>query len=274
MTKHSDTILKIFEKNSPLFLISGPCVIEDYETTLNIASFLKKLTDELDIPFIFKASYDKANRTSFTSFRGPGLTDGIEILRKIKQDLDIPVLSDVHTPQEVEKAADILDIIQIPALLCRQTDLITEAANTGKPVNIKKGQFMAPWDMKHVSDKAISTGNKKVILTERGTSFGYNNLTVDFRGIDIMQETGLPVVFDATHSIQLPGGQGKSSGGDRKYAPVLARAAVAAGCDGLFLEVHSDPDKALCDGPNSIKLEDLKKMLHDLKSIHSIIKTV
>lgn len=256
---------------SPLVLISGPCVIEDYETTFRIAAFLKNITDELDIPLIFKASYDKANRTSINSFRGPGLLKGLKILERIKAELDIKILSDVHSTNEIDTAAQILDIIQIPAFLCRQTDFIVKVAATRKTINIKKGQFLAPWDISNIVEKVTSTGNNRILLTERGTMFGYNNLIVDFRGIKIMQNTGWPVIFDATHSVQLPGGDGSSSGGQREFAPILAKAAVAAGADGIFMEVHPEPEKALCDGPNSLKLENLHKLLSKLKAIRSLI---
>ncbi len=259
-------------QESPLVLISGPCVIEDYETTFEIASFLKELTQKLDIPFIFKASYDKANRTSINSFRGPGIMDGLKILKGIKAKLNIKILSDVHRINEVARAAQVLDVIQIPAFLCRQTDFILEVAKTGKPVNIKKGQFLAPWDIVNVVEKVTSAGNRQILLTERGTMFGYNNLVVDFRGIKIMQDTGCPVIFDATHSIQLPGGAGASSGGQREFAPILARAGVAAGADGIFIEVHKDPDKALCDGPNSLKLDTLYELLSGLKAIRDALR--
>jgi len=258
-------------QEAPLVLISGPCVIEDYETSSEIAFFLKELTEKLDIPFIFKASYDKANRTSISSFRGPGLIDGIDILKRIKEEFGIKILSDVHSINEIDRAALVLDIIQIPAFLCRQTDFILEVARTGKVINIKKGQFLAPWDIENVVEKITSTGNNRILITERGTMFGYNNLIVDFRGIKIMQDTGLPVIFDATHSIQLPGGAGKSSGGQREFAPVLARAAVAAGADGIFMEVHKDPDRALCDGPNSLKLDSLYNLLSQLKAIRKAL---
>lgn len=254
-----------------LLLIAGPCVIEDYDTSYTIASFLKELTGRFGIPFIFKASYDKANRTSISSYRGPGKEEGLAILRKIKEELDLTIISDVHAPAEVAQAAEVLDVIQIPAFLCRQTDLITEAARSGKPLNIKKGQFLAPWDMQNIVDKARKSGAQNVLLTERGASFGYNNLTVDFRGIPIMQTTGCPVIFDATHSVQLPGGQGASSGGQREYAPVLARAAVAAGADGIFLEVHENPEKALCDGPNSLNFPMIEDLLPKLKAIKAIV---
>lgn len=255
----------------PLVLIAGPCVIENYETTFKIASYLKDLTRQLDIPFIFKASYDKANRTSLESFRGPGIKDGLEILERIKAQLDIRILSDVHRIADVADAAKVLDIVQIPAFLCRQTDFILKVAGTGKPVNIKKGQFLAPWDMVNIVEKVTSTGNNQILITDRGTMFGYNNLVTDFRGIKIIQDTGRPVIFDVTHSIQLPGGAGKSSGGQREFAPILARAAVAAGADGLFMEVHPDPDKALCDGPNSLQLDTINDLLGQLKAIRQAI---
>ena len=254
-------------RGSRLVLISGPCVIENYEMTYEIASFLKELTDRLNIPFIFKASYDKANRTSINSYRGPGLTEGLDILERIKSKLGIPVISDVHRISEIQDATRVLDIIQIPAFLCRQTDFILKVAETKKPINVKKGQFLSPWDVKNILDKVTSTGNRQILLTERGTMFGYNNLVVDFRGIKIMQDTGFPVIFDATHSIQLPGGAGSSSGGQREFAPNLARAAVAVGADGIFMEVHPDPDRALCDGPNSLKLDTLPELLSQLMAI-------
>ena len=250
-----------------LVLVAGPCVIEDFQTTYNIATHLKTICGDIGLPLIFKASYDKANRTSISSFRGPGASEGLAILAKIKRELDLPVLSDVHRVTEVEAAAEILDIIQIPAFLCRQTDLILEVAKTGKPINIKKGQFLAPWDMSNIISKAESAGNRQVVITERGAMFGYNNLVVDFRGIKIMQQAGCPVIFDATHSVQLPGGAGNSSGGQREFAPVLARAAVAAGVDGVFIEVHPNPDQALCDGPNSLPLDNLEPFLKKLKAI-------
>jgi 2-dehydro-3-deoxyphosphooctonate aldolase (KDO 8-P synthase) len=254
----------------PLVLIAGPCVIEDYPISHAIASFLKNLTERHGIPFIFKASYDKANRTSISSYRGPGKKEGLAILKSIKEELGVPVISDVHWPSEVAEAAEVLDVIQIPAFLCRQTDLILEAARSLKPLNIKKGQFLAPWDMGNIVKKAQSAGARNIFLTERGSSFGYNNLVVDFRGIPIMQQTECPVIFDATHSVQLPGGQGESSGGQREYAPVLARAAVAAGADGVFLEVHENPDQALCDGPNSLNFPMIEALLPKLKAIRDI----
>jgi 2-dehydro-3-deoxyphosphooctonate aldolase (KDO 8-P synthase) len=256
----------------PLVLISGPCVIESPDTTMAIATALRELTTRLNIPFIFKASYDKANRTAISTYRGPGIKDGLSVLARIKRELDVPILSDVHSTEEVEAAAEVLDVLQIPAFLCRQTDLLLKTAATGKPVNVKKGQFLAPWDVANVVEKIASTGNGKVLLTERGVMFGYNNLVVDFRAIGIMQQTGCPVIFDATHSVQLPGGAGKSSGGQREFAPVLARAAVAAGANGVFMEVHTDPDKALCDGPNSLKIDMLPPLLAQLKSIHELLQ--
>ena len=256
-------------RGCPLLLIAGPCVIEDYKTTFEIAHFLKELTASLSMGFIFKASYDKANRTSISSYRGPGLDKGIDILGQIKKELDIQIISDVHSVEEIAEASQILDIIQIPAFLCRQTDLIAAVARTGKVVNIKKGQFMAPWDMANVVDKATASGSHRILLTERGVMFGYNNLVVDFRGLKIMQDMGWPVIFDATHSIQLPGGSGSSSGGQREFAPVLAKAAVAVGVDGLFMEVHPDPDKALCDGPNSLPLDSLAELLTRLNAIRT-----
>lgn len=256
----------------PLVLISGPCVIESPDGALAIAAALKELTARLGIGFIFKASYDKANRTAISAYRGPGLKDGLAVLARIKRELDVPLLSDVHAVDEVAAAAEVLDVIQIPAFLCRQTDLLLAAAATGKPVNVKKGQFLAPWDVANVVEKILSTGNRRVLLTERGVTFGYNNLVVDFRAIAIMQQTGCPVIFDATHSVQLPGGAGQSSGGQREFAPLLARAAVAAGANGIFMEVHPDPDQALCDGPNSLRLDMLPPLLAQLKAIHELVR--
>ena len=253
----------------PLVLIAGPCVIENYERTYKIACILKTITKELGIPFIFKASYDKANRTSIHSFRGPGIDEGLRILSEIKTKLNIPILSDIHKIDEIEKAAEVLDILQVPAFLCRQTDLVVEIARTNKPINIKKGQFLAPWDMVNVVEKIKTTGNYKLLLTERGTMFGYNNLVVDFRSIKIMQDIGFPVIFDATHSVQLPGEAGNSSGGQREFVSILARAAVAIGVNGLFLEVHEDPNDALCDGPNSLDLPNLFLLLKGIKKINA-----
>ena len=257
----------------PFILIAGPCVIENTATTLSIASGLKNLTRDLDIPFLFKSSYDKANRTSIDSFRGPGISKGLNILKEIKDQLHIKILSDVHRISEIDQAVQVLDVIQVPAFLCRQTDFLLEIARTGKPVNIKKGQFMAPWDMANVVEKVTSAGNHQILLTERGTMFGYNNLTVDFRGIKIMQDIGFPVIFDITHSVQLPGGSGTSSGGQREFAPLLAKAGIAAGANGIFMEVHLDPANALCDGPNSLKLDTLSEMLIQLKAIYRAANT-
>lgn len=258
-------------EGNPLVLIAGPCVIETFDATLETAVYLKELTEKLQIPFIFKASYDKANRTSLGSYRGPGLSKGLEILSAIKERCGVPLISDVHRSDEIAAAAQVLDILQIPAFLCRQTDFVIAVSASGKPINIKKGQFLAPWDVEHVVDKVVSTGNRQVLLTERGTTFGYNNLVVDFRSLTIMQGLGWPVVFDATHSVQLPGGAGKASGGQREFVPAMARAAVAAGVDGVFLEVHKDPECALCDGPNSLPLSGLETLLNDLKAINTIV---
>jgi 2-dehydro-3-deoxyphosphooctonate aldolase (KDO 8-P synthase) len=256
-----------------LLLIAGPCVIETLESTMEAAAFLKDLTDELEIPFIFKTSYDKANRTSLSSYRGPGLSRGLDIISTIKDKVGVSVLSDVHRFEDIAPAAQVLDVLQIPALLCRQTDFIVAAAEAGKPVNIKKGQFLAPWDVQHVIEKVLSTGNRQVLVTERGTSFGYNNLVVDFRGLAVMRDMGWPVVFDATHIVQLPGGAGKSSGGQRQFVPIMARAATAAGVDGIFIEVYKDPDRALCDGPNSLPLQGLGPFLQQLKLIRRALFT-
>lgn len=257
---------------NPLFLIAGPCVIESEEHTLKIAGSIKSIAEEINIPFIFKASYDKANRSSLDSFRGPGMKAGLGILKKVKDDLSIPVLSDIHRFEEIGPASELLDILQVPAFLCRQTDFLIEAAKTGKVVNVKKGQFMAPWDMKNVIEKFKNSGSNNLIVTERGASFGYNNLVTDVRAFPIMRSFGFPVVFDATHSVQLPGGSGTTSGGQREFVAPLARAAVAAGIDGIFFEVHEDPDNALCDGPNSMSLDKLKNLLIQLQSIDDIVK--
>ncbi|MEH0022038.1 MAG: 3-deoxy-8-phosphooctulonate synthase [Desulfobacter sp.] len=260
------------QNQSPVFfLIAGPCVIEDYEISLTIARHLKAVTEDLGIPYIFKASYDKANRTAITSFRGPGFDKGLDILNRIKTELDVPVISDIHLPGQAEKAAEVLDIIQIPAFLCRQTDLIVAACATGKPVNIKKGQFLSPFDCKNIIGKAHAAGNRDIAITERGTSFGYNNLVVDFRGIQILTEMDMPVIFDATHSVQLPGGQGGSSAGERQFVPTLSKAAIAAGATGIFMETHPDPDKALCDGPNSMPLDQMESLLSTLKAIKTVV---
>jgi len=254
-----------------LFLIAGPCVIENLESTMEAAAFLKDLTDELQIPFIFKTSYDKANRTSLDSYRGPGLSKGLDIISTIKDKVGVRVLSDVHQLSEIGPAAQVLDVLQIPALLCRQTDFLLAASETGKPINIKKGQFLAPWDVKHIVEKVLSSGNGQILITERGTTFGYNNLVVDFRGLAVMRDLGWPVVFDATHSVQLPGGAGKTSGGQREFVPMMARAATAAGVDGLFIEAYKDPDRAPCDGPNALSLKEMGPLLEQLKSIRGAI---
>jgi 2-dehydro-3-deoxyphosphooctonate aldolase (KDO 8-P synthase) len=256
----------------PFFVIAGPCVIEDDDTTLQTAAFLKETGERLGIPIVFKSSYDKANRTSLGSFRGPGIQKGLDILQKVKQTTELPVLSDVHDIHEVAMAAEVLDVIQIPAFLCRQTDLIVAAARSGRPLNLKKGQFVAPYDMGPIIEKATSSGNRRILLTERGAFFGYNNLVVDMRSIAILGEFGFPVIFDATHSVQLPGGQGTCSGGQREFVGTLARAAVAAGADGVFMEVHPDPDNALCDGPNSLPLSDVETLLRGLRDIYDVIR--
>ena len=253
--------------DNPLVLIAGPCVIESERSAVKHAGALLDMTRRLGISFIYKSSYDKANRTSVGSYRGPGITKGLAILAGIKKSLGVPVLSDIHCKSELAKAARVLDIIQIPAFLSRQTDLIMAAARTGKTVNIKKGQFLAPWDMRHVIKKIESSGNKKILLTERGVSFGYNNLVSDFRSILIMKEFGYPVIYDATHSVQMPGGLGDRSGGERRFIPHLAMAAVTCDVDGIFVEVHEDPDRAPSDGPNMMKLADLEDMLIKLKKV-------
>ncbi len=258
--------------NNPLFIIAGPCVIESKDTVLRIAERLKAISTKVGLPLMFKSSYDKANRTSLSSFRGPGLERGLKILSDVRRNFNIPVLSDVHSVDEVKIASEVLDVIQIPAFLCRQTDLILAAAKSGRPVNVKKGQFLAPWDVKNIIKKFTSTGNHNIFITERGTSFGYNNLVVDLRAFPIMRSFGYPVIFDVTHSLQLPGGMGKSSGGQREFAEPLSRAAVAAGVDGLFMEVHPEPDEALCDGPNMIRLDDLERLLKTLKAIDDLVK--
>jgi 2-dehydro-3-deoxyphosphooctonate aldolase (KDO 8-P synthase) len=256
----------------PLVLIAGPCVIESEKLTRKVAATLKDITAKLGIPFIFKSSYDKANRTSVRSFRGPGLEKGLKILQGIREDFGVPVLSDVHRFEEIERASEVLDVAQIPAFLCRQTDFVMELARHAKVVNIKKGQFLAPWDVENVVQKVLAAGNRNIVITERGASFGYNNLVSDMRSIPILRRMGYPVVFDATHSVQLPGGAGDASGGERAMAVYLARAAVAVGIDALFLEVHPDPDRARCDGPNSLELGMLAELLETLKGIDSLAK--
>jgi 2-dehydro-3-deoxyphosphooctonate aldolase (KDO 8-P synthase) len=261
------------EENGPLFLIAGPCVVEDEETTLRVASFLKETSDAMDLPVIFKTSYDKANRTSLDAYRGPGVEKGLEIIHRVKEETGLPVLSDVHELPEIEKAAKVLDVIQIPAFLCRQTNLVVSAARTGLPINLKKGQFLSPRQMEPAIRKITSTGNRKVLITERGVSFGYNNLVVDMRSIAIMKDFGFPVVFDATHSVQLPGSGGNSTGGQREFVEYLSRAAVAAGANGVFMEVHPSPDTALCDGPNSLPLDQVRPLLAMLQKIHRLVRS-
>jgi 2-dehydro-3-deoxyphosphooctonate aldolase (KDO 8-P synthase) len=257
---------------APFILIAGPCVIEDEETTRDTAMCLKEMTGRLKLPFIFKASYDKANRTSMNSFRGPGMAEGLRILSDIKKDLGIKILSDVHRFEEIGPASEILDVLQVPAFLCRQTDFVIEVARKAKAVNIKKGQFLAPWDVKNILLKASSAGNENIIVTERGATFGYNNLVVDYRSLPLMREMGYPVIFDATHSVQLPGGMGTASGGQNEMVPHLSRAAVAVGVDGIFLEVHREPERAKCDGPNSVRLDSLYDLLSILIEIDGIVK--
>ncbi len=252
------------------FVIAGPCALEDLGLALEVGSVLAELGAKLSIPIVFKSSFDKANRSSVESFRGPGLATGMEWLARVKEQTGLSIITDVHETSQVAEVAEVADVIQIPAFLCRQTDLLHAAGAAGKIVNIKKGQFMAPWDMRSALDKVRATGNPMVWLTERGSSFGYNNLVVDFRSLQIMSELGAPVVFDATHSVQLPGGLGNRSGGQREFVPVLTRAAAAAGCSGMFLEVHPDPDRALCDGPNSWPLKKLEPLLHELLALWKI----
>jgi 2-dehydro-3-deoxyphosphooctonate aldolase (KDO 8-P synthase) len=256
----------------PLFLIAGPCVIESEQLALDTAGTLKALTDELSVPFVYKSSFDKANRSSHTSFRGPGLEQGLRILSEVRRQIGVPVLTDVHEDTPLNEVGAVVDVLQTPAFLCRQTNYIQNVAAQGLPVNIKKGQFLAPWDMKHVVDKARETGNQKIMVCERGVSFGYNNLVSDMRSLAVMRDTGCPVVFDATHSVQLPGGQGAASGGQREFVPVLARAAVAAGVAGLFMETHPDPAQALSDGPNAWPLPRMKMLLETLTEIDRVAK--
>ncbi|MDH3599556.1 MAG: 3-deoxy-8-phosphooctulonate synthase [Candidatus Tectomicrobia bacterium] len=257
---------------APLALIAGPCAIESQAHALEMAQALKEMTAAAGVPFIYKSSYDKANRTSVDGFRGPGLRDGLAILERVREDIGVPVLSDVHDVEQVDAASKVLDILQIPAFLCRQTDLLIAAAQTGKPVNVKKGQFLAPWDMQHVAHKIVSMQNPRVLLTERGASFGYNNLVADMRSLAIMRTFGHPVVFDATHSVQLPGGAGGASSGQREFVPALTRAAVGVGIDALFMEVHADPDRAPSDGPNMLKLKDLPALLSQVTAIDAIVR--
>ncbi|HEY4215418.1 MAG TPA: 3-deoxy-8-phosphooctulonate synthase [Steroidobacteraceae bacterium] len=256
----------------PFFLIAGPCVIESPTLTEDIAGRLREMTSRLRIPFVFKASYDKANRSSRASYRGPGLDEGLKVLENVRKKIGVPVLTDVHEDTPLSEVASVVDVLQTPAFLCRQTNFIINAASQGKPVNIKKGQFLSPWEMKNVVDKARSTGNEAIMACERGFSFGYNNLVSDMRSLSIMRDTGCPVVFDATHSVQLPGGQGTASGGQREFIPVLARSAVAAGIAGLFMETHPDPSKALSDGPNAWPLDRMEALLGTLKQLDQAVK--
>ncbi|WP_286294081.1 3-deoxy-8-phosphooctulonate synthase [Methylomarinovum tepidoasis] len=256
----------------PLFLIAGPCVIESEQLALDTAGRLKEITARLGVPFIYKSSFDKANRSSKDSFRGPGLEKGLEILAEVKRQIGVPVLTDVHEYTPLAEVAAVVDVLQTPAFLCRQTDFIQNVARQGLPVNIKKGQFLAPWDMKHVVAKAKAVGNDRILVCERGYTFGYNNLVVDMRSLAVMRETGCPVVFDATHSVQLPGGQGTASGGQREFVPVLARAAVAVGVAGVFMETHPDPDKALSDGPNAWPLDRIEALLETLMALDRTVK--
>jgi 2-dehydro-3-deoxyphosphooctonate aldolase (KDO 8-P synthase) len=273
LTKEVDIAGIKFGGNNPLLIIAGPCVIESRDIVFYAAERLKKICDTVGLPFLFKSSYDKANRTSLSSFRGPGMEKGLKILSDVRTKFGVPVISDVHSVEEVKSASHVLDVLQIPAFLCRQTDLILAASTAGKPVNIKKGQFLSPWDMKNIIDKFTSTGNQSLFVTERGTSFGYNNLVVDFRGLPVMRSFGYPVIFDVTHSLQLPGGMGKSSGGQREFAGPLARAAVAVRVDGLFMEVHPEPEKALCDGPNMMRLDEVEKLLRTVKALDGLVKS-
>ncbi len=254
-----------------MVLMAGPCVIESEEVTLETASGLKEICGRLEIPLIFKSSFDKANRTALDSFRGPGMEKGLRILEDVRRRLSVPIMSDIHSVDQVRAASQVLDLLQIPAFLCRQTDLILHASKTGKPVNVKKGQFLSPWEVKGIIEKFVSTGNTNLLITERGTSFGYNNLVVDFRAMPIIRSFGYPLIFDVTHSVQLPGSEGKCSGGQREFAATLMRAAVGAGVDGLFMEVHPDPDRALCDGPNMISLTQVKGVLRQAKAIHQLV---
>ncbi len=259
--------------DQPFFLLAGPCVIESEAMALSTATELKQITDKLGIPFIYKSSFDKANRSSIDSFRGLGMSEGLRILQKIKDEVGVPVITDVHEDTPMDEVAEVVDVIQTPAFLCRQTNFILKAAAAGVPVNIKKGQFMAPWDMKHVVDKARTTGNQQIMVCDRGVSFGYNNLVSDMRALAVMRETNCPVVFDATHSVQLPGGQGTTSGGQREHVPVLARAAMAAGVAGVFMETHPDPANAKSDGPNAWPLAKMEALLSRLKGIDELVKS-
>jgi 2-dehydro-3-deoxyphosphooctonate aldolase (KDO 8-P synthase) len=256
----------------PFFLIAGPCVIESMQLQLDTAGTLKEITTRLGIPFIFKSSFDKANRSSGTSFRGPGLAEGLKVLEAVKRQIGVPVLTDVHEYTPLDEVAAVVDVLQTPAFLCRQTDFIQNVARTMKPINVKKGQFLSPWEMKNVADKALAVGNKQIMVCERGASFGYNNLVSDMRSLVVMRDTGCPVVFDATHSVQLPGGQGDKSGGQREFVPALSRAAIAVGVAGLFMETHPDPEKALSDGPNAWPLQQMAALLEQLQALDTVTK--
>lgn len=260
------------DREKPFVLLAGPCAIEEEDRVLKIAEGIKEITQKLGIPYVFKSSFDKANRSSIESYRGPGIDRGLEILQKVKEKLELPVISDIHLPEQAKKAAEVLDIMQIPAFLSRQTDILTAAGETGKIINVKKGQFLAPWDIDHVVSKIESTGNKNILLTERGVSFGYNNLVVDMRSLPRMRDTGYPVVFDATHSVQLPGGAGDTSDGQRHYVPYLMRAALAAGVDSLFMEVHDNPEEAKSDGANMVYLDKLEDILKQALAVDSAVK--
>lgn len=262
----------VFGDPRKFVLIGGPCVIEDERSTLKLAAAIQKITAGLKIPYVFKASFDKANRSSLRSFRGPGIERGLKILGRVKKECGLPVLTDIHTPEQAGLVAEVADILQIPAFLCRQTDLLLAASATGKIVNVKKGQFLSPWETKNIIHKLEESGTRKILLTERGTSFGYNNLVTDFRSIPIMRGFGYPVVFDATHSVQIPGGQGTASGGMSEFVPMLSRCAVVAGADSIFMEIHEDPDKALSDGPNALALKKLKPLLEKLVGLKKIME--
>lgn len=268
---HGKSIGQI-DNAAPLFCIAGPCAIEGRSQALEVAEALKEIFAKVGMPLVYKSSFDKANRSSGASFRGVGMTEGLSILADVREKVDVPVLTDVHLPEQAQPVAEVVDMLQTPAFLCRQTDLVEAVAATGKPVNIKKGQFLAPWEMENVLQKASATGNERICLCERGTSFGYGNLVVDMRGLEIMKRTGAPVIFDATHSVQLPGALNSCSGGQREFVPVLARAAVAVGVAGIFMEVHPDPDKAPCDGPNMLALKDLLGLLSTLKDFDRLAK--
>ena len=261
------------DNRSPFFLIAGPCAIESEQLAIDTAGQLKEITDRLGIPFIYKSSFDKANRSSNTSFRGPGIDEGLRILAEVKKQIQVPVLTDVHEDTPMQEVADVVDVLQTPAFLCRQTNYILKVAETMKPVNIKKGQFLSPWEMKNVVDKARSTGNEQIMVCERGYMFGYNNLVSDMRSLAIMRDTNAPVVFDATHSVQLPGAQGTASGGQREFIPVLARAAIAVGVAGIFMETHPNPAKALSDGPNAWPLGKIEELLTNMQAIDKVVKS-